>query len=135
MANRNIPGPAVATRFSGWYRDDLNSRLEIYHRGTLQGYFATNAGLKTSVARLGTSAAVASNGAVAILPDMMFVAPADLRIVSAWRMNVSASDVTKGTATTSASYRRLNLITNTAGAGSGPGHAGPPKAPPSAESP
>lgn len=71
------------------------------------------------VARIGTSAAVASNGAGALVSDTQFVAPYDLRIVSAWAANISASDVTKGTATTSASYRRVQLITNTAGTGSG----------------
>lgn len=74
---------------------------------------------RIAVARLGTSAAVASNGANAILPDAAFVAPYQLQIVSAWRVNISASDVTTGTATSSASYRRVNLITNTAGTGSG----------------
>jgi hypothetical protein len=49
----------------------------------------------------------------------VFIAPADLKIVAAWKMNQTASDVTKGTATTTASYRRFNLITNTAGTGSG----------------
>lgn len=71
------------------------------------------------VSRVGTSAAVASNGAGAIISDVQFVAPYDLRILSAWAINISASDVTKGTGTTSASYRRFNLVTNTAGTGSG----------------
>lgn len=119
MANKTSPGPLNGGRFSGWYRDDANSRLEVYHRGSLQGYFASNVGLKTNVARLGTAAAQASNSAGGILPDCMFVAPHDLRIVSAWRMNISASDVTAGTAISGLSYRRLNLITNTAGTGSG----------------
>lgn len=70
-------------------------------------------------AMIGTTAAVASNGAGAILPDVVFRAPYDLQIVAAHKSNISASDVTKGTATTSASYRRTNLITNTAGTGSG----------------
>ena len=74
---------------------------------------------RTYVARLGTSAAIASNGANAILSDPVFVAPANCQIVSAWAVNISASDVTTGTATSSASYRRVNLITNTAGTGSG----------------
>ena len=74
---------------------------------------------RIQVSVIGTTAAVASNGAGAILPDVVFVAPYDLQIVSAWKSNISASDVTKGTATTSASYRRTNLITNTAGTGSG----------------
>ncbi len=75
--------------------------------------------LKNHVARLGSVAAVASNGAGAIEADCAFVAPADLTIVAARRLNLTASDVTKGTSTTSASYRRMTLITNTAGTGSG----------------
>lgn len=71
------------------------------------------------VARIGTSAAVASNGAGAILSDVQWVAPYNLQIVSAWAANISASDVTKGTDTTSASYRRVTLVTNTAGTGTG----------------
>ncbi|KKM66810.1 hypothetical protein LCGC14_1477410, partial [marine sediment metagenome] len=49
----------------------------------------------------------------------VFIAPAACKLVSAWAMNISASDVTKGVATTSASYRRMNLICNTAAAGTG----------------
>lgn len=75
--------------------------------------------VKQRTVRLGTAAAVASNGAGAILSDMQWVAPSDCKIVSAWRVNISASDVTKGTGTTSASYRRMTLVTNTAGTGSG----------------
>lgn len=70
------------------------------------------------VARLGSTAAVASNGAGAILPDCAFVAPANIKLLSAWRMNISASDVTVGTATSSASYRRTNIL-NAGTAGSG----------------
>lgn len=71
------------------------------------------------VVRIGSSAAVASNGAGALLSDVKFVAPYNMRITSAWAMNISASDVTTGTATSSASYRRVTLVTNTAGTGSG----------------
>ena len=71
-----------------------------------------------AVARLGSVASVASNGAGAIVEDMKFVAPADLKILSAWRVNISASDVTVGTATSSASYRRTNLV-NGGAAGAG----------------
>ena len=129
-------------QYRGWKYDAVNSRLEFYYNGTKVGHlnasgFTVTDGstarmtnglvqiagmattLKQHVVRLGTTAAIASNGANAILPDVAFVAPADLKIVSAWRMNISASDVTTGTATSSASYRRLNLITNTAGTGSG----------------
>lgn len=75
--------------------------------------------VKSKTVILGSTAAVASNGAGAILPDIRWVAPADLVIKSAYRTNISASDVTVGTSVSSASYRRLNLITNTAGTGSG----------------
>lgn len=91
-----------------------------YGAGTIQtADVAAAETVKQHVAMIGTTAAVASNGAGAILPDVQFVAPASIKIVSAWKGNISASDVTKGTATTSASYRRVNLITNTAGTGSG----------------
>ena len=138
----NVSAPN-SRRFRGWFFDQVNSRLEFYWNGTKVGHLdasgfsvtddttaritngavqataGVQASLKTHVVRLGTTAAVASNGANAILPDVGFVAPADLTIVSAWRQNISASDVTTGTATSSASYRRVTLITNTAGTGSG----------------
>lgn len=127
---------------NGWHFDAENNRLEFYYRGTKVGHLdasgftvtdgstsymtngvVQNAGLtsalKTQVAVLGTSAAVASNGAEAILPDIAWVAPASIKVVSAWRINQTASDVTKGTATTSASYRRVNLIANTGATGTG----------------
>lgn len=133
---------ARSTTHRGWRYDAENSRLEFYFNDLKIGhldasgftitdgsttYLSNNlvqnsgiaTGLKTHVARLGSTAAVASNGAGAILENMMFVAPAALKVVSAWRVNISASDVTKGTATSSASYRRMNLIANTAAAGSG----------------
>jgi len=75
--------------------------------------------LKTHIVKIGSTAAIASNGAGAILPDTFFVAPANIQIVGAWKLNQTASDVTKGTATSSASYRRFSLIANTAGTGSG----------------
>jgi len=139
MANTNTPR---SSRHTGWYRDQVNGRLEFYYLGTKVGHLDANGfsitndttarmtdgllqnagiavALKTHVVRLGSSAAVASNGAGAILADVMFVAPASIKVLSAWRLNQTASDVTKGTATTSASYRRVNLIANTAAAGSG----------------
>lgn len=139
MANTSAPKSA---RYNGWYKDDLNSRLEFYFRGTkighldASGFSITNdstarmtngvlqnagiaTGLKTFAVKLGSSAAIASDGAAAILPDCLFVAPAALKIVSAWRTPQTASEVTKGTATTSASYRRMTLICNTAASGSG----------------
>ncbi len=126
----------------GWHYDRANSRLDFYYEGTKIGHldasgftvtdgstsYITNnlvqnagiaTGLKTHVQKLGSTAAVASNGAGAILADCAFIAPAAVKIVSAWRLGHSASDVTKGTLTTSASYRRMTLITNTAAAGSG----------------
>lgn len=81
------------------------------------GAFTPNVKLQTVI--LGSTAAVASNGADAILPDIRWTAPADLVIKSAYRTNISASDVTVGTSVSSASYRRLTLVTNTAGTGSG----------------
>lgn len=139
MPNRNTP---LGARLKGWFLDQINNRLEFYYNGTKVGHLNTSGfsitddttarmtdgllqnagiatGLKTHVACLGSVAAVASNGAGAIIENMAFVAPAACKIVSAYRMNISASDVTKGTATTSASYRRINLICNTAAAGSG----------------
>jgi len=59
--------------------------------------------------KMGTNTAIASNGAGAILNDTIWVAPANLKVVSAYRV-AHATEVTKGTATTSASYRRHNLI-------------------------
>jgi hypothetical protein len=139
MANTNSPRSA---RFKGWFFDAVNNRLEYWFNGTKVGHInasghsitddstarMTNGVLTVDgassatdvrVVRLGSTAAVASDGAAAILPDVQFIAPANLRILSAWRTNQTASDVTKGTATTSASYRRVTLITNTAGTGSG----------------
>lgn len=61
------------------------------------------------IARLGSNAAIASNGANARLADVGFVAPANLRILSVWRHNLAAGEVTAGTAISSASYRRSML--------------------------
>src|SRR3990167_1814269 len=55
-----------------------------------------------------THASTASNGASVRTPDC-FVAPANLKILSAWRQ-VQADEATKGTATTSASYRPYYLM-------------------------
>ena len=141
MANTTSPR---SNRFKGWFYDAVNDRLEYWYNGTKIGHLdntgmditddstarMTNglianagiaAGLKTQQVKLGSIAAVASNGAEALLAltDMSWIAPADCKIVSAWRMNHTASDVTKGTATTSASYRRMTLVCNTAAAGTG----------------
>ncbi len=137
-ANRTTP---QSPTFSGWFNNARNSRLEYWYNGTKVGHLDANgfsitqgtimtngvlqlAGLSAAmrsqtVVRLGTVAAVASNGAGALVSDMQWVAPAAGLIVSAWAVNISASDVTTGTATSSASYRRFQLITNTAGTGSG----------------
>lgn len=103
---------SLTTNFDGAV--DMDSTIDL-SGGTLTEPTAN----RVQVAVLGTSASVASNGAGAILPDIAFVAPYDLQIVSAWRANISASDVTAGTGVSSASYRRVNLISNTAATGSG----------------
>lgn len=139
--------------FTGLFRDQATGAVKLYYKGTLlQAWNASTStvpsGVTTNfdgpvdidntfnlqgataspqvavqVVRLGTYAAVASNGADAILPDIGWVIPTQytngVQIVGAHRANISASDVTKGTGTSSASYRRMNLITNTAGTGSG----------------
>lgn len=134
--------PEPSSIHNGWHWDSANSRLEFYYRGTKVGHLDANGftitddttprmsngilqnagmatGLKTHVQKLGSVAAVASNGANALLTDPAFIAPAAVKLVSAWRLPHSASEVTKGTATSSASYRRMTLIANTAAAGSG----------------
>jgi hypothetical protein len=133
---------ARSSLHKGWHFDRSNSRLEFYYEGTKVGHLDANgftvtdgstsritngilqnagihADLKTNEVKIGTVAAVASNGAGALISGEVFIAPKDCKIVSAWAMNVSASDVTKGTATTSASYRRMTLVANTAAAGTG----------------
>ncbi len=137
----NPAGTGTGKKLKGWHDDPDNSRLEYFYEGVKVGHLdasgftvtdgtttyinnnlVQNAGLaatlKTQVAVVGTSAAVASNGAGAVLGGA-FIAPAALKIVSAWRTNHALSDVTKGTATTSASYRRFTLMTDTAATGSG----------------
>lgn len=145
MPNQNAP---TSPRFTGLYRDQVNNKIELYYNGTLvtswdastttvpSSQTETNAGVtnftgtasftggtpvggQAVVERIGTVAAVASNGAGALVSDIQWVAPYNCRIVSAWAANISASDVTVGTATSSASYRRFQLISNTAGTGSG----------------
>ncbi len=114
----NVDTPSGG-KHSGWFKDTLNDRFELYVNGQFVTQFtSTGAGLGRVPVKLGELAAIASNGADAII-GQGFIAPASLKIISAWRMNHSLSDVTKGTATTSASYRRMTLITNTAGAGTG----------------
>ncbi len=116
MANRDTP---LGGRFTGWFQDSLNDRFEVYVNGQFVTQFtSTGAGLGRVPVKLGSVLAIASDGANSILGPA-FIAPASLKLISAWRINHSAKDVTKGTATTSASYRRMTLITNTAGAGTG----------------
>jgi hypothetical protein len=57
---------------------------------------------------LGSTAAIASGGANGRLING-FVAPANIKILGVWKNNLAADEVTKGTATTSASYRRTML--------------------------
>ncbi|KKK91640.1 hypothetical protein LCGC14_2710920 [marine sediment metagenome] len=116
MPNVNSP---KSGRFSGWFRDDLNDRLELYVKGQLVTQFqSSGAGLGRVAVKLASSASLASNGAGAILGPG-FIAPASLKLISAWRLNHTAKDVTASTTRTSASYRRMTLITNTAAAGTG----------------
>lgn len=131
----------MSPTYSGWFNDRKDNRLTFYYNGTAIGYldatgFASTGGTaggitptslvtraKATTVRLGTTAAIASGGANAILPDVGWVVPTSytngVLIVEAYKMNMTASDVTTGTATSSASFRRYNLITNTAGTGSG----------------
>ncbi|MDZ4250914.1 MAG: hypothetical protein U0990_12635 [Candidatus Nanopelagicales bacterium] len=134
-------------RYTGWFKDEVNGVLDLYYKGTLvRSINATSdtidAAITTNfdgavdfdstvdmeggtpsgvmvVAYLGSAASLASDGANALIHDVHFVAPYDLVIDSVWAMNMSASDVTQGTATSETSYRRTTLVTNTAGTGSG----------------
>jgi hypothetical protein len=56
-----------------------------------------------------TNAGVASNGANAVIASAAFVAPNNLIVNRAWYMPW-ANAATKGTATTSATYKRINLL-------------------------
>lgn len=64
-------------------------------------------------------AAIASNGAVGSITNVGLYFSASAVLDSVWAANISASDVTVGTATSSASYRRTVLICNTAATGTG----------------
>lgn len=59
---------------------------------------------------IGTVAAIASGGANARPSVQGFVAPANGRLVAAWKHNLAANEVTVGTATSSASYRRHRIL-------------------------
>lgn len=67
-------------------------------------------------ARLGTVVAVASGDANARPTDCSWVAPANGKLVGVWKHGLQANEVTKGTATTSASFRR-HTINNGGSAG------------------
>jgi hypothetical protein len=62
------------------------------------------------IINLGTVAAIASGGANARPNPVGFVAFHDMRLLSVWKHNLSASEVTVGTATSSASYRRHRIL-------------------------
>ncbi len=147
----NVSAPKN-NNFAGWFRDDLNSRIELYYGtlkvghldssgfsitddstarmtdGVLQGSglasgavgpASAHPDIKTHQHMVGTVDSVASDGGNALISEEVFIAPQDCKIVSAWAMNISKNDVTKGTATSQTSYRRMNLIANTAAAGTG----------------
>jgi len=69
------------------------------------------------VAVIGTSAAVASNGADARLAGPIMIAHQNLKVLSLEKQ-CHAAEVTKGTATTSASYRR-SILYNGGSSGTG----------------
>ena len=56
-----------------------------------------------------TNASVASDGANAVVASAAFCAPADIKVKRAWYVPW-ADAATKGTATTSATYKRINLL-------------------------
>jgi hypothetical protein len=143
LANTDSPR---SNRFKGWFFDAVNNRLEFWFNGTKVAHLSTSgmsitddvtarmtdgrlqtpAGVELGsgggnerTVFLGSVASAASNGANSLVPNIAFVAPAALSVISAFAVNISTSDVTVGTATSSASFRRTNLIANTAAAGSG----------------
>jgi hypothetical protein len=61
------------------------------------------------VMSLGSSGAIASNGAGAVLGQSYFVAPGDLKVLDVRKVG-TAAEVTAGTAISSASYRRFVLL-------------------------
>jgi hypothetical protein len=71
--------------------------------GDIPGNFFTN--------RIGSVAAVASNGAAAILTDPSFIAPDNIKVLSVWRIIAGTIDNSVGGA---ASYRRLAMVAGTA---------------------
>jgi hypothetical protein len=61
------------------------------------------------VANIGTTAAVASGGANAVLGQTYFVAPGNIKVLDVKKV-ATAAEVTAATSITSASYRRFNLL-------------------------
>jgi len=61
---------------------------------------------------LGSTAAIASNGAPAILGQSYFVANAPLKVHQVYKI-ATANEVTAGTSVSSASYRRFQLMNGT----------------------
>jgi len=56
-----------------------------------------------------TNASVASNGGNAVIASAAMVAPNDMKVTNAWFIPW-ADQSTKGTATTSATYKRITLV-------------------------
>lgn len=71
-----------------------------------RSYFADIPG-NFQIANLGTVAAVASNAAAIRSADISFVAPAEIKLVSAWRVMKGTAE---GTASSAASYRPFKLM-------------------------
>lgn len=138
MANLTAPR---SPRFKGWYFDAVNNQLEFWFNGTKIGGIDTS-GLDVGSSDAGsflvnsvvgsaalnsaqkhfvqvTAAALASNGAGATLAGLLWSPTAAAVIDRVVALNQVAADVTVGTATSSASFRRVNIICNTAGAGTG----------------
>lgn len=68
------------------------------------------------VAVLGTQAAVGSTGANARSADVSFVAPANLKVLSAWRINQGTAEATNSNASRYRDYKLLNGGTSGTGA-------------------
>lgn len=138
MANLTAPR---SNRFKGWYFDAVNNQLEFWFNGTKVGGIDTS-GLDVGTGDSGsfiqnsivgtagissaqklffrtTAAALASNGANATVPNFGIFMSAAAVIDRVFAVNIAASDVTVGTATSSASFRRVNIICNTAATGTG----------------
>ena len=77
MPNLNAP---ASKRFNGWYRDQVNNLLEIYHNGTKVGQ-ASGATVTWSGAQAGT-ALTASTGDVTASAGNLVATLGDLRITA-----------------------------------------------------